>query len=89
MAQRLGREKTRRITLRRGANNHSSHSVDHRALVVVQLLTQVGDVKIHDAGTAAESVVPHLIENLIPRESRAPGAASDIGATRILLLSND
>src|SRR3954464_7292937 len=50
---------------------HAAGGVDERRAVLVELLAQVADVGLQDAGVAAEVVVPHLVEDLRAREHAA------------------
>src|SRR2546429_8931645 len=50
---------------------HAADRVDQRRLVGVDLLAEVADVCLHDAGVAIEVIAPHMIEDLGLRQDPA------------------
>src|SRR5438270_12104962 len=50
-----------------------SSDLDHRRPAIVDLLTEVADVQLHDVRLAAEVIAPDLIEDLRRSEERRVG----------------
>src|SRR6478752_9289742 len=70
----------------------TSHGVDHRLAAGVDLLAQVGDVKLDDVRLAAEVVVPHPVEDLrlgqhAPRVAHEVAQQLELGRGEVDLLA--